>query len=132
MFFFARQYSYHGTILTLKQQSGLVVPHSKGPSSLTGYKSPNLNAKAVAVQRPEQAPLVDSLKYLSPGRLETTSDSIKVANGHVPLPSFNSLQGSAVDICFFGQLFLSDPSRVPESIDISTYGNMHLGRSIHS
>ena len=53
-------------------------------------------------------PLLESLKNVSPRGFEAPTQTIKVVNGHIPLPSLDSLQGAAVNIGFFGQLFLGE------------------------
>jgi hypothetical protein len=56
----------------------------------------------------ENFQLIDSLKNIGPRGFETPPESIKVIHGHVPLASLNSLEGTAVNICFFSQLFLGE------------------------
>jgi len=55
-----------------------------------------------------EQPLIQSLKNISPRGLEATTQSIKVIDGHVPLTCFYPLQGSAVNVGLFGQLFLGE------------------------
>jgi hypothetical protein len=71
------------------------------------------------------------LKNVGPRRFEAPAETIKVVHGHVPLASLDSLQGAAINIRLFCQLFLGELGGVSQSIDVPTYGNMYLSRSIH-
>ena len=74
---------------------------------------------------------IDSMKNIGPRRFEAPSQTIQIIHRHIPLSGLNPLQGSAVNIRFFSQLLLGKLGCISQPIDIPTYGNMHLSRSIH-
>jgi hypothetical protein len=51
---------------------------------------------------------IKSLKNVSPRGFEASTQTIKVIDCHVPLTRFDPLQGSAVNVRLFGQLFLGE------------------------
>jgi hypothetical protein len=78
-----------------------------------------------------EMPSIESAKNIGPRRFEAPAQSVKIVDGHVPLARFDPLQGAAINIRPFSQLLLGELCTISEPIDVSTYGNMYLGRSNH-